>query len=75
MMPDETTIHCSRCSAYNLEDDCCICKDCLNKIIDELKMQFVKIFGISMAGKYRNQGMLEYCKKLKSTLSTERKTT
>ncbi len=34
MMPDETTIHCTRCSAYNIGDECCICKDCMEKIID-----------------------------------------
>ena len=67
-MPDETTIHCSRCSAYNIGEDCCICKDCLNKIIDDLKMKKVKDFGISMAAQYRNQGMLEYCRELKETL-------
>ncbi len=36
MIPDETTIYCSRCSVFNIGDDCCICKSCLNKIIDEV---------------------------------------
>ncbi len=36
MIPDETTIYCSKCSSYNIGSDCCICKSCLNKIIDEV---------------------------------------
>ena len=70
-VPDETKIYCSRCSVYNMGSECCICKDCMDKLIDELKMKKIKDFGISMAGKYRNQGMLEYCKELKLTLLTE----
>lgn len=71
MIPNETTLHCSRCSSYNLEDNCCLCKECLGTIIDGLKMKKINDFGISMAGKYRNQGMLEYCRELKQTLLTD----
>lgn len=35
-LPDETTIYCSKCSSYNIGDDCCICKSCVKKIIDDV---------------------------------------
>lgn len=41
MIPDETTIHCSRCSAYNIGDDCCICQDCINKIFEDLDLELM----------------------------------
>lgn len=52
------------------KDDIELLKLKIDKEIDELKMKKVKDFGISMAGQYRNQGMLEYCKELKQTLLT-----
>ena len=39
-------------------------------MIDALKLKKIKDFGISMAGKYRNQGMLEYAAELKQSLAT-----
>ncbi len=36
MIPDEASIFCSRCSGYNIESECCICKDCMSKLIDKV---------------------------------------
>lgn len=33
-IPDETTIYCNRCSLYNIEAECCICKSCVSDIIE-----------------------------------------
>lgn len=43
--------------------------------IDEEIRKYVKIFGISLAGQYRNQGMLEFAQSLIQSLGlTEEKT-
>ena len=36
MIPDETTIYCSKCSSFNIGSDCCICKSCLRRLIEEI---------------------------------------
>ncbi len=40
--------------------------------VDELALKKIKDFGISMAGKYRNQGMLEFKKELKELLKGDK---
>ena len=35
-LPNDASIYCSKCSGYNIGSECCICKSCLNKIIDEV---------------------------------------
>jgi len=34
-MPHDSSIYCSKCLGFNLSSDCCICKSCLEKIIDD----------------------------------------
>lgn len=43
----------------------------VKEVGDELTLKKIKDFGISMAGKYRNQGMLEFKKELKSIIQGE----
>lgn len=64
-VPDIDSIYCSQCSVYNISSDCCICKDCMERIINEELMKVIKVLGISMAGKYRCQGAVELSKALK----------
>ncbi len=40
-LPDETTTYCSRCSDYNIEDECCICKDCISKIFEDMDLELM----------------------------------
>ena len=44
----------------------------IEETIDELALKKIKDFGISMAGKYRNQGMLEFKKELKDLLKGDK---
>ena len=32
--PNESTIYCDKCTSFNIGVDCCICKICTEKIID-----------------------------------------
>ena len=31
---DETTIYCNRCQSYNIGEECCLCKSCVESLID-----------------------------------------
>ena len=35
MIPDETTIYCSKCSSFNIGEQSCICDGCRERLIDE----------------------------------------
>lgn len=62
-LPDETSTYCSRCSVFNIGDDCCICKDCMNKIIDGIEWE--KDFD----GELRTISIPEFKVKLKQELA------
>jgi len=70
-LPNESSIYCSRCSAYNIGDDCCICKSCMNKIIDKL-LEGDKIIldkYPSKKGELKMRGANLFAKQLKQELT------
>lgn len=44
MIPDETTINCSKCSLFNIGNQSCICDECRERLIDEWVDESDKLF-------------------------------